>query len=223
MVAGHRHNTNDALDFAVTVQTLILLKSRKRQVMDQMWLTVGRAKRKSDLVSHRFNKGFTLIEMMIVVVILGIVAAIAVPSFNSYFERERVKRAAEDIYGLILQAKSEGPIRDTNMSVSVNSGAWCVGFSATPGCACNTNSCRINVATATGANGVVQVVSGADYPNVAIAGISGTTFDRLRGTASTAGNITVSSGGSSLQIQISSEGRVRLCRPGGNSTGYKSC
>lgn len=35
------------------------------------------------------NKGFTLIEMMIVVAIVGILASIAYPSYQSYVERSR--------------------------------------------------------------------------------------------------------------------------------------
>lgn len=186
--------------------------------MKYMWLSMGRAERKPQRHFQRYNQGVTLVEMMIVVVILGIVASIAVPSFNSYFERERVKRAAEDIYGLVLQAKSEGPIRDTDMWIAVNTGAWCVGFSDSANCACAANGCTLSVAGVD----VTNVVSGTEHPGVTISGFTGTRFDRLRGTA-TAGNINVSSGGYSLRIEISPEGRLRLCNPNGDSTGYEQC
>ncbi len=39
------------------------------------------------------NKGFTLIEVMVVVTILGIIAAVAIPSYNNYIERTRVTTA----------------------------------------------------------------------------------------------------------------------------------
>jgi len=157
--------------------------------------------------------------MMIVVIIIGIIAAVAVPSFDNYFERQRVKRAAEDIYGLILQAKSEGPIRDVGMSVSVDTDTWCVGFSDTANCDCAANACTIDVA----GTDVVQVVSGTDHSDVTITStIAGTTFAYPRGTQ-TAGNITVSSGGYSLEVQVSPEGRVRLCNPNGAGAGYDEC
>ena len=162
---------------------------------------------------------------MIVVVVVAILAAIAVPGFNDFVAKNRVKSAAEDIYGLILQAKSEAPIRDANISVNTNTGAtpWCVGFSTTANCDCtNTTSCVVPVA---GTN-VVQVVNGADYRGVTItetfAG-TGTTFNRIRGDAAE-GTISVISDNWQLNIVISAEGRIRICNPNANAmSGYGAC
>ncbi|KQN43495.1 pilus assembly protein [Pseudomonas sp. Leaf48] len=38
---------------------------------------------------HRFNRGFTLIEIMIVIAIIGIVMTIAAPSFTEYLNKGR--------------------------------------------------------------------------------------------------------------------------------------
>jgi len=48
------------------------------------------------------KKGFTLMELMITVAIVGILAAIAIPSYTSYMQRGRMAQAYTDIQTIAL-------------------------------------------------------------------------------------------------------------------------
>jgi prepilin-type N-terminal cleavage/methylation domain-containing protein len=53
------------------------------------------------------NKGFTMLEMMIVVVAIGIIAALMVPGFGKTMDRLKLKTAGRDVVSAIRLARSD--------------------------------------------------------------------------------------------------------------------
>ena len=65
------------------------------------------------------SKGFTLIELMVVLAILAIVAFIAVPSFTTLIRDNRVEAQAEELNALLQYARSEAVIRKIDTFVTI--------------------------------------------------------------------------------------------------------
>lgn len=58
-----------------------------------------------NLIQQKSDRGFTLIELMVALVIVGVIAAIATPNFLGLLNRIRVNSALEELLGAIRESQ----------------------------------------------------------------------------------------------------------------------
>jgi type IV fimbrial biogenesis protein FimT len=75
--------------------------------------------------------GFTLVELMIALTVLGILAAAALPSMTTFVKGQRVKAAVSDVYASLIFARSEAIKRNQRVVLCASSDGT--------GCANSTN------------------------------------------------------------------------------------
>ena len=143
---------------------------------------------------HRMQ-GFTLVELMIVVLVLAIMLGLAAPAFRDIVFAQRVKSASFDVFSSLVMARSEAITRNTTVTVAAVSGNtnWAGGW------------------TVTEAGGTVVRRQDA-YPNVTMTGSSATvTYNALGRLTGAAGSISLTAAGVSAEnsrcITIDTSGR----------------
>ncbi|MGC1387139.1 MAG: pilin [Steroidobacteraceae bacterium] len=112
------------------------------------------------------EKGFTLIELMIVVAIIGILAAIAIPAYQNYTIRSQVTE------GLNLADGWKTPISEYYAMYNAFPGCYSTAAAGAAGCIAVTGqtSGKYVSAIALNANGVIQVTFG-NQANAKITGL----------------------------------------------------
>ena len=79
------------------------------------------------------HRGFTLLELLIVMAIMAIVATLAAPSFTGVLERQRVRTVADTLRSSIDLARSEAVKRNTLITVSRIGDDWNKGWQVMAG------------------------------------------------------------------------------------------
>ncbi|QKT02967.1 GspH/FimT family pseudopilin [Ectothiorhodospiraceae bacterium 2226] len=86
--------------------------------------------------------GFTLVELMVALAVLGILAAIAAPSLGTFVVNQRVKTEAANLFADLNYARAEAIKRNGRVWVRPNDGNWENGWVIVADGATSYDSCR---------------------------------------------------------------------------------
>ena len=65
--------------------------------------------------------GFTLLEVLVVMIMIGFIAAIAAPSWQSFLDRQRMNAIRSDLINVLKSAQDEAQARQQSKQVSFSS------------------------------------------------------------------------------------------------------
>lgn len=160
-------------------------------------------------------RGFTFLELIIIIVISGIILMAMVPAFTNTAKSNKVERAVLELYGIIVQTQAESILR--------NQPLW-LHFEGLPEGASNGDWSAV-VANSESLNSAdtdkLFTLSGAPFDGVTLeVNYNGkqVKVDHITGAARAAGNITIKpypqSEGFAKIVTDANSGRVRACQHG---------
>lgn len=146
-----------------------------------------------------YHKGTTVIELTILLLVIGLMAAVIIPQFSKTRENQVLKSGVADVLSSINKA------RGVTLS-SLNSSEYGVHFQSD-----KVIIFKGKVFSAVAPdNETINIITPASISNVTFGGVSGTSgdiyFNRLSGSPSTTGTITISTSSFSKIITISATG-----------------
>jgi type IV fimbrial biogenesis protein FimT len=169
------------------------------------------------------TRGFTIIELMVVVALVAVILAVAAPSFTSTLARKRMEGVASELATDIQYARSEAAQRNAAVGVVFGPACYTVyvlgSTNATSCTALGTGATSLKAVSISGGSSLAfaPTVSGAF---IAFDPLRGMAIDAGSGTSDLSGTVTVTNVAGNWQIQalVTKVGRTKLCSPNNTVT-----
>ena len=163
------------------------------------------------------QKGITLIELLITIVIIAVLVIIGIPSFVNYLQENRLIGTTQNLYYTLQYARSEAVKRNTTMYVVFQTGSnWCYGINPGSSCSCSTaGSCTLGSVSSNSAQPMSLSTSGLTSNTIQ--------FEPLHGASYISGTITYTLTGSSnaMSVKVNLLGSLQVCS--NQISGYPTC
>lgn len=173
--------------------------------------------------------GFTLVELLIGIAILGILLATAAPSFNTWIQNSQIRTASESISTGLQLARAEAVRRNTSVTFTLNAdSSWNFGCTTAVGDLDGDGNAdcpapiQTRVASEGSRNAVINLM---DNTAVTFNGLGRATAVMNIGiTNPTGGTCKASSGDMRcLSLSVNVGGQIRMCDPALPNTDAQGC
>ncbi|OQW68581.1 MAG: type II secretion system protein GspH [Proteobacteria bacterium ST_bin12] len=172
--------------------------------------------------------GFSLVELMVTVAIIGILASFAAPSFRAWIQNTKVRTAAESILNGIQKARTEALMRNApvRFTLGANS-AWTVGC-VTVVADLNgdgVDDCPATIETRSNNEGNTSAAIISPTPGGATQAVFNNLGVKSTAVANQLTQVGVNFTGAdrNLNITLGTGGTVRLCDPNANVSDPRRC
>jgi len=82
----------------------------------------------SDAGGRQTEHGFSLVELMVSLVLLGILLGIAIPSYRSLIAEQRIRTTMADLHSALALVRSEAVKRNRSMTLTCIDDSWTKGW-----------------------------------------------------------------------------------------------